>query len=74
MERSEKRKKAQVKWSAAYKQKAYDEIEFVVRKGQREKLREYAKANGETVSALVNRLLAKEVAGFDPVTADARRG
>ncbi len=70
MEKSEKQVKGQTKWTEAYKAKAYDRIQIVVRKGEREKLKEYAKANGETVSALINRLLAGEVEDFDPVTGE----
>ncbi|MCM1218791.1 MAG: antitoxin [Lachnospiraceae bacterium] len=51
-----------------YNNTAYDRIAVNVRKGERERLKEYAAGNGESVSGLVNRLLAAEVPGFDPIT------
>lgn len=32
-----------------------------------ERLKEYAAGNGESVNGLINRLLAAEVPGFDPI-------
>ncbi|MCM1217196.1 MAG: hypothetical protein NC548_22075 [Lachnospiraceae bacterium] len=51
-----------------YNTAAYDRIAVNVRKGERERLKEYAAGNNESVPGLVNRLLAAEVPGFDPIS------
>lgn len=50
-----------------YNQSAYDRIALNVKKGQRDVVKEYAKEKGETTNTLINRLLAEEIEGFEPV-------
>ena len=54
---SEARHKANEKWNS----KAYDEIKLRVYKGQKEIIQSAAKENGESVNALINRAIAKEL-------------
>lgn len=49
--------KAQQRAVATYTKNNYDEIKLRVPKGQRDIIRAYAKAKGETVNALLNRLV-----------------
>ncbi len=58
---SEARKRA----NAKYNQKAYDRIEVKVKKGEKEKIRLYAEANGESLNAFINRAL-NEAMGEKP--------
>lgn len=51
-----------------YNSSVYDRLAVNVNKGERERLKEYAAGNGESVNGLINRLLAAEVPGFDPIT------
>lgn len=37
--------------------KSYDRINLTVPKGNKEKIKEYAKKNGESVNGMINRLL-----------------
>lgn len=50
-----------------YNVSAYDRLAVNVKKGQRDIIKEYAENNGETVNALINRLLALEISGFQPI-------
>lgn len=50
-----------------YNTTVYDRLAVNVNKGERERLKEYAAENGESVNGLINRLLAAEVPGFDPI-------
>lgn len=52
---SEARKRA----NAKYNQKAYDRIELKVKKGEKEKIREFAESQGESVNAFINRAIAE---------------
>lgn len=54
---SKARQEATARWNA----KAYDEIKLRVKKGQKEKIKEYAESKGESVNALLNRLLLEEM-------------
>lgn len=53
------------KTSAAAKnrwnEKAYDRITVVVPKGEKEVIRAYAEANGESVNGYINRLIAENM-------------
>ena len=53
--------------SNKYNTSVYDRLAVNVNKGERERLKAYAAENGESVISLINRLLAAEVPGFDPV-------
>lgn len=50
-----------------YNSANYDRLAVNVKKGEREKVKEHAERKGESVSGLINRLLAGEVPGFDPI-------
>lgn len=50
-----------------YNVSAYDRLAVNVKKGQRDVIKEYAENNGETVNTLINRLLASEINGFQPI-------
>ncbi len=60
-------RKARTVANNKYNKSVYDRLAVNVKKGERERLKEYAAENGESVSGLVNRLLAAEVPGFDPI-------
>ena len=44
-----------------YKQKAYDQVQILVPKGKREKIKLFAAERGETVNSMINRLIAREM-------------
>lgn len=44
-----------------YKQKAYDQVQILVPKGKREKIKLFAAEHGETVNSMINRLIAREM-------------
>ena len=48
---------AKNKWNA----KAYDRINLTIPKGEKEKIQAAAKQNGESVNALINRVVFAEV-------------
>lgn len=50
-----------------YNVTAYDRIAVNVKKGQRDVIKQYVESNGETVNTLINRLLADEIADFQPI-------
>jgi hypothetical protein len=41
--------------------KAYDRIELTVKKGEKEKIKEFAKKNGETLNGFLNRIIAENI-------------
>ena len=45
-----------------YNNKAYDRINLVVPKGQKDLIKARAEANGEKVNAYINRLIAEDMA------------
>ena len=47
------------KYKAEYGKKNYDEIKFVVPKGKRQEIKDYAKCNGKSVSRLIIDALEK---------------
>lgn len=47
-----------------YNKSAYDRLAVNVKRGEREKIKIHAAKRGESVSGLVNRLLAGEIPGF----------
>ena len=55
---SEARKRA----NAKYNLKAYDRVELKVKKGEKEKIRLFAEANGESLNSFINRAI-KEAMG-----------
>lgn len=50
-----------------YNMSAYDRLAVNVKKGQRDIIKEYAASIGETTNTLINRLLAAEIKGFQPI-------
>lgn len=50
-----------------YNNSVYDRLAVNVKRGEREKVKDHAAEQGESVSGLVNRLLAAEVPGFVPI-------
>ena len=53
--------------SNKYTEKAYDRIVLVVKKGQKQTIKDHAAARGLSVNRYINNLLAGAVPGFDPV-------
>ena len=51
-----------------YNTAAYDRINLVMKKGEKEKIKESAALNGETVNTFINRLLSENVPNFDPLS------
>lgn len=57
-----------------YNAGTYDRLNIMVKKGQREKIKEYAAGKGESLNALINRLLYQEMGesfealGTEPAT------
>ena len=48
-----------------YKQKNYDRILVLLPKGERDRVKAYAKNQGQSVNALIQDLLAREMLGFE---------
>ncbi len=63
---SEARKRA----NAKYNLKAYDRVELKVRKGEKEKIRLFAEAHGESINAFINRAIKEAM--NSPVEAAAQ--
>lgn len=53
-----------------YNNSVYDRLAVNVKKGERERVKNHAAETGESVSGLVNRLLAAEVPGFTPIESE----
>lgn len=51
---------AQKKASAKWEQK-YDDLRIRVKKGMREKIKEHATKNGESINEMINRLIDQEI-------------
>ena len=52
---------ARSKANRKYNEKAYDRIALVVKKGQREQIKAYAEAQGESLNGYINRLIADDM-------------
>ena len=61
MPMSEAKKQANKKWNDANMKDKYDRIQIVVQKGKRDRIKEAAEQNGETVSGMINRLIDAEL-------------
>ncbi|MBP0987910.1 MAG: hypothetical protein J6S92_06485 [Oscillospiraceae bacterium] len=48
-----------------YKQKNYDRVLVLMPKGERDRLKAYAKSQGQSVNALILDLLNREMLGFE---------
>lgn len=58
---TEAKKRANKKWNDANLKEKYDRIQVVVPKGEKERIQMVAKQNGESVNALINRVVFAEV-------------
>lgn len=57
MPMSEARKKANEKYNA----KAYDQVKIIMKKGQREQVKEFAESQGLSLNAYINKLIADDM-------------
>lgn len=57
MPMSEARKKANEKYNA----KAYDQVKIIMKKGQREQVKEFAESRGLSLNAYINKLIADDM-------------
>ena len=64
MEKSEFNK---VAYNNAFNAKAYDRINLTIPKGQKERIKAAAEKNGESVNALINRVLFAEVERIEKI-------
>lgn len=64
MEKSEFNK---VAYNNAFNAKAYDRINLTIPKGQKERIKAAAEKNGESVNALINRVLFTEVERIEKI-------
>ncbi len=53
--------KKQTEWTRAYNEKAYDRLAITVPKGLKAAIEAHARAQGESVNGLVNRLLRADM-------------
>ncbi len=54
--------KSQQKATHKYIKKTYDRVELLMPKGKRERVRQFAAENGESVNSFVNRLIDEAMA------------
>lgn len=52
---------ARTRANRKYNEKAYDRISVTVPKGRKAEIEAFAKANGESVNGIINRLLMREM-------------
>ena len=45
----------------------YDRINFYIKKGEKEKIQQKAKSNGETVNTYINRIISEDITDFEPL-------
>lgn len=57
MPMSEARKKANEKYNA----KTYDQVKIIMKKGQREQVKEFAESQGLSLNAYINKLIADDM-------------
>jgi hypothetical protein len=60
-------RKARTVANNKYNTNNYDRINLVVKKGEKDKIKAQAERSGESVNGFINRILAAEVPGFEPV-------
>lgn len=46
---------------AKYNAKNYDRLAITVKKGQRDRIRDYAERNGESINSYINRLISEDM-------------
>lgn len=54
-------KKTQTQWSNEYNAKAYDRIVLLVKKGERDKIKEHAKTKGMSVNGYIYSLVKEDM-------------
>ena len=54
-------KKTQTQWSNEYNAKAYDRIVLLVKKGERDKIKEHAKTKGMSVNEYIYSLVKEDM-------------
>lgn len=52
---------SQTEASAKYNKKAYDEIKIRVKKGNKEKIKEYAESKGMSLNGFINKLISENM-------------
>lgn len=60
-------KKSRSKDIAEFTAANYNRLELRIYKGQKEIIKAHAEKSGETINSLINRLLAAEIPGFNPI-------
>jgi predicted HicB family RNase H-like nuclease len=53
------------KWQNDYIAKTYDRINLTVPKGEKERIKEAAEKNGESVNSLINRVVFEEISRIE---------
>lgn len=53
-----------------YNEKVYDRINFVIPKGEKDRIKAAAERNGESVNSLINRVVFEEVARIEAKSKD----
>ena len=61
MKRKNKNSSAKIAANNRYNEKVYDRINIAVPKGKKDKIREHAEANGESVNGYINRLIEEDM-------------
>lgn len=54
-----------------YNMKAYDRINLTVPKGEKDRIKDFAQARGESVNGFINRLISEAMDGDTAENADA---
>lgn len=62
MENEKKKASARkITYNNSYNRENYDEIKVIVKRGEREKIKDHAAARGESVNAFINRAIAGQL-------------
>lgn len=64
---TEAKKRANKKWNDEHLKERYDRINLIIPKGEKERIKMVAEQNGESVNALINRVLFAEVERIEAV-------
>ena len=63
--------KPQTKASAKYNKKAYDDLRIRVKKGEADKIKEYAESKGLSLNGYINKLISEDMKGSQSETQTA---
>ncbi len=66
----EKKAFDKVSYNNSYNAKAYDRIGLMLPKGYKDRVSEYAKANGESVNGYIKRLIDEDIGLCDEILTD----